>query len=189
MPRLSIPRAACGLASLIAAGAVYLHAQVPAPRPVFRQGTDLVQVDVSVLDKKRHPVRGLTADDFSIFEDGQPRQIQAFTEVYLPDRVRTQDASWMPKVPRDVVTNQTAREEGRLVIVLLDRTIPLGEPAVQARRAATAIINQLGPGDLGAVVSTGNGAVQNLTSDRTRLLRTLDDADLSTDISDRRQGR
>ena len=137
-----------------------------------------------MLDKKRHPVRGLTAEDFSIFEDGQPRQIQAFTEVYLPDRVRAQDASWNLEVPRDVVTNQIAREEGRLVIILLDRTIPLGEPTVTARRIAAAVINQLGPGDLGAVVSTSNGATQNLTSDRARLLRTLDESDLSTDISD-----
>ena len=179
-----MPRPALVLVVAIAAVAVRLHAQAPAPRPVFRGGTDLVQVDVSVLDKKRHPVRGLTAEDFSIFEDGQPRQIQAFTEVYLPDRVRAQDASWNLEVPRDVVTNQTGREEGRLVIILLDRTIPLGEPTVTARRIAAAVINQLGPGDLGAVVSTSNGAVQNLTSDRARLLRTLDESDLSTDISD-----
>src|SRR4051812_3357101 len=59
-------------------------AQAPAPRALFRGGTDLVQVDVSVLDKKRHPVRGLTAEDFSILEDGHVREIQAFTEVYLP---------------------------------------------------------------------------------------------------------
>ena len=178
-----MPRPALVLVVAIAAVAVHLHAQAPAPRPVFRGGTDLVQVDVSVLDKKRHPVRGLTAEDFSIFEDGQPREIQAFTEVYLPDRVRAQDASWMLEVPRDVVTNQIAREEGRLVIILLDRTIPLGEPTVTARRIAAAVINQLGPGDLGAVVSTSNGAVQNLTSDRARLLRTLEESDLSTDIS------
>ncbi len=184
MPAPRMPRPALVLVVAIAAVAVHLHAQAPAPRPVFRGGTDLVQVDVSVLDKKRHPVRGLTAEDFSIFEDGQPRQIQAFTEVYLPDRVRAQDASWNLEVPRDVVTNQIAREEGRLVIILLDRTIPLGEPTVTARRIAAAVINQLGPGDLGAVVSTSNGATQNLTSDRARLLRTLDESDLSTDISD-----
>ena len=46
------------------------------------------------------------------------------------------------------------------------------------------MINQLGPGDLGAVVSTSNGAVQNLTSDRARLLRAISESDLSTDISD-----
>ena len=168
----------------IAAVSLNLHAQSPPQRPVFRGGTDLVQVDVSVLDGKRHPVRGLTAEDFSILEDGQPREIQAFTEVYLPDRVRAQDAAWMRVVPSDVATNQTAQEEGRVVIVLLDRTIPLGQPTITAKRIAATVINQLGPGDLGAVVSTSNGAVQNLTSDRSRLLRTLEESDLSTDISD-----
>jgi VWFA-related protein len=183
MPALGTLRVALVLVVATAAVAMHLHAQAPAPRPVFRGGTDLVHVDVSVLDKKRRPVRRLTAEDFSIFEDGQPRQIQAFTEVYLPDRVRAQDASWGPAVPRDVVTNQIAQEEGRLVIILLDRTIPPGEPTATARRTAAAVINQLGPGDLGAVVSTSNGAVQNLTADRARLLRTLDESDLSTDIS------
>ena len=168
----------------IAAVSLNLHAQSPPQRPLFRGGTDLVQVDVSVLDGKRRPVRGLTAEDFSILEDGQPREIQAFTEVYLPDRVRAQDAAWMRVVPSDVATNQTAQEEGRVVIVLLDRTIPLGQPTITAKRIATTVINQLGPGDLGAVVSTSNGAVQNLTSDRSRLLRTLEESDLSTDISD-----
>ena len=168
----------------IAAVSLNLHAQSPPQRPLFRGGTDLVQVDVSVLDGKRRPVRGLTAEDFSVLEDGQRREIQAFTEVYLPDRIRAQDAAWMRVVPSDVATNQTAQEEGRVVIVLLDRTIPLGQPTITAKRIATTVINQLGPGDLGAVVSTSNGAVQNLTSDRSRLLRTLEESDLSTDISE-----
>jgi len=164
--------------------ALHVRAQTPVPQATFRGGTDLVQVDVSVLDGKRHPVRGLTAADFSIFEDGQPREIQAFSEVSLPDRVQSRDASWTREVASDVATNVTARQEGRLVIILLDRTIPLGEPTITARRIAAATINQLAPGDLAAVVSTSNGAVQNLTSDHTRLLRAVNEGDLSTDISD-----
>jgi VWFA-related protein len=140
--------------------ALQLHAQAPLPQATFRGGTDLVQVDVSVLDGKRHPVRGLTAQDFTIFEDGQPRDIQAFSEVNLPDRVQTCDASWTREVPSDVTTNQAGAEEGRLVVIVLDRTIPLGEPTITARRIAAAAISQLGPGDLAAVVSTSNGAVR-----------------------------
>lgn len=161
-----------------------LHLQAQTPQATFRGGTDLVQVDVSVLDGKRHPVRGLTAADFSIFEDGQSREIQAFSEVSLPDRVQSRDASWTHEVPSDVATNLTAGDEGRLVIILLDRTIPLGEPTITAKRIAAAAISQLAPGDLAAVVSTSNGAVQNLTSDRTRLLRAVNEGDLSADISD-----
>ena len=168
----------------IASIALHLHAQTPVPQATFRGGTDLVKVDVSALDNKRHPVRGLTPADFTILEDDQPREIQAFSEVYLPDRVQSRDASWTREVPSDVATNQVAQEEGRLVIIVLDRTIPVGEPTMTARRVAAAAINQLGPSDLAAVVSTSNGAVQNLTSDRSRLLRAISGSDLSTDISD-----
>jgi len=83
-----------------------------------------------------------------------------------------------------VATNVTAQEEGRLVIILLDRTIPVGEPSITAKRIAAAAVEQLAPSDLAAVVSTSNRAVQNLTSDHARLLRAINQADLSTDISD-----
>ena len=59
----------------LAAGAL-LPAQQAAPdtpQARFRARTDLVQADVSVLDDERHPVRGLTKDDFTIFLDGQPQ--------------------------------------------------------------------------------------------------------------------
>jgi hypothetical protein len=148
-----IPAARVVLFAIVAV-ALPLHAQTQRPQATFRGGTDLVQVDVSVLDNKRHPVRGLKAEDFTILEDGQAREIQAFSEVNLPDRVQSRDASWTRDVPSDVVTNHAGQEEGRLVIILLDRTIPVGEPTMTAKRIATAAINQLAPGDLGAVVST-----------------------------------
>ena len=155
-----------------------------AQTPVFKGGTDLVQVDVSVLDGKRRPVRGLTAADFVLLEDGQPRDIQAFTEVYLPDRIDAAAAPWVREVPGDVISNRSAGEEGRLVIIVMDRSIPVGEPTIRARRIAAAAVNALGPHDLAAIVSTSNGAMQNLTSDRTRLLRALNEGDPSGGISE-----
>jgi VWFA-related protein len=165
-----------------------LDAQTPSQPPIFRGGTDLVRVDVAVLDGHRRPVRGLAPSDFTILEDGQPREVLAFSEVNLPDRVQTKGAGWTRDVPSDVVTNQIGQQEGRLVIILLDRSIPVGEPTLTAKRIAAAAINQLGASDLGAIVSTSNGAVQNLTSDRPRLLRTLAESDLSTDISEVAKG-
>src|SRR5262245_62069512 len=108
----------CALVAL----AVLPHGQTQAPPARFRGGTDLVQVDVSVLDSKRKPVRGLTAADFTLFEDGQPREIQAFAEINLPDRLRDAGAPWVREVPADVASNETTQQEGRLVIIVFDRS-------------------------------------------------------------------
>src|SRR4051812_1092738 len=43
--------------------------------PVFRSGSQLTVVDVTVMDKQGHPVEGLAAGDFSITEDGVPQSI------------------------------------------------------------------------------------------------------------------
>jgi VWFA-related protein len=173
--------AALGFAMALAIGVATARTQ--APQPAFRGGTDLVQVDVSVLDGKRRPVRGLGVADFTLLVDGQPREIQAFTEVNLPDRVSPGAAPWLRDVPSDVVSNQAGDEEGRLVLIVLDRTIPVGPATSTARRTAAAIVEQLGPGDLAAVVSTSGGAGHNLTGDRGRLLRAINQSDVSAGFS------
>jgi VWFA-related protein len=158
-------------------------------RPVFRAGVELVQIDVSVLDGKRQPVKGLTAADFTVIENGVPRPVKAFAEVTLPPRPAPTagDAVWAASVPPDVVTNEVGQEDGRLVIILMDRTIPVGEPTVAARKIAAATIDALGPHDLAAVVSTSGGVPQTFTSDRTRLMKAIDQRDWSTDISQESQ--
>ena len=55
------------------------------PAPTFRAGIDVVQLDVSVLDKNRRPIKGLTAADFTVLENGKPQPIVAFDEVDIPD--------------------------------------------------------------------------------------------------------
>ena len=72
-----------------------IDAQAPAQRsraPVFRANTQLVSVDVIVRDGRGAVVRGLTAADFEVLEDGKPQEIRsfAFEEISRPpagDRV------------------------------------------------------------------------------------------------------
>src|SRR5262249_1612057 len=47
--------------------------------PVFRAGIDLVNIGVTVNDKKGRLTTGLTAEDFELFEDGAKQRIQYFT--------------------------------------------------------------------------------------------------------------
>jgi Ca-activated chloride channel homolog len=46
--------------------------------PVFRGGVDLVQMGVTVADRKTNLIADLTADDFEVLEDGKPQTVQYF---------------------------------------------------------------------------------------------------------------
>ncbi len=171
---------ACWLAALVCAPA---GQQVPpVPPPTFRTGVDAVQLDVSVLDKERRAVRGLTAADFTVLEDGKPRRIVAFSAIELP---LPPDAapSGAESVPPDVVRNDVP--EGRLVVILIDpflervmvpgRKTIADPPGLTALRAtARSIVDSLGPGDLAAVGHTFYGVPQNFTTDHARLKRAVD---------------
>ena len=85
---MKIHRALFGLAlrlgaGLAVAGGSLVLLAYQAPQVTFRAGVDLVDVEVSVLDKNRLPVRGLTANDFTVLEEGSPRPVVAFTAVDL----------------------------------------------------------------------------------------------------------
>jgi VWFA-related protein len=148
----------------------------PPQQPTFRTSVDIVQVDVSVLDKDRRPVRGLTQSDFTVLEDGKARSIVAFVPVELAEtRQEEPSAAWVRDVAPDVTTNR-ARREGRLVVIMFDWSIRF-EDQLLAQRIGRAAVDQLGPDDLAAVVFSsafGNSGVpQNFTADRARLLSAI----------------
>ena len=63
-----------------------VSAQQPA-EPRFSASTTAVVVDVVVRDKQKHPVAGLTADDFTVFEDGKRQEMTSFVAVGASSRV------------------------------------------------------------------------------------------------------
>jgi VWFA-related protein len=76
----SIRAHVCGAVLLTFAGASSAQRQQTAPAtPTFRVTSNLVFLDVTVLDKKGHPVvTGLTKDDFTITESERPQCIFSF---------------------------------------------------------------------------------------------------------------
>ncbi|MBW8862481.1 MAG: VWA domain-containing protein [Acidobacteria bacterium] len=46
--------------------------------PPFRTGIDVVNIAVTVMDRKGNPVAGLTADDFEVVEEGKAQTIRYF---------------------------------------------------------------------------------------------------------------
>jgi VWFA-related protein len=145
-------------------------------RPQFRGGVDLVRLDVSVLDADGRPVRGLTADDFTIRDNGRDYKPSFFEAIAIPLVLET-DASWRSEVASDVTSNQVG-DGGRLVVIVLDDSALPGRstrPQDQAKRIAKTVIDQLAPADLAAVVFTLNDSTaQSFTSDKGLLRRAID---------------
>ena len=165
-------------AALWAAG---LIAQQPSPAPgpqtnlpTFREGVELIQLDVSVLDRDRQPIRGLTVADFTLKENGKIRPIVGFTAIDLPDR-DVEKAAWMTNVGPDVMTNTFDAE--RVVLIMMDDWNVDFEPwtAQTARRIGAEIIDRMGPGDTAAVFyTTRRRKGQEFTTDRGLLRAAVD---------------
>jgi VWFA-related protein len=143
--------------------------------PQFRAAVDLVHLDVSVLDRDRRPVRGLTAEDFVILEDGKPQAVSTFAAIEYPD-AEPPTAPWMRDVPPDTRRNDVLEERRLFVLVIDDATAELNMQALKTTKdAARDFIERLGPNDLAAVLYTlQNQHAQDFTADRARLFAAID---------------
>jgi Ca-activated chloride channel family protein len=120
--------------------------------PTFNARVDLIQLDVSVVDKEHQPVRGLTQHDFTITEDGKAQPIQTFAAIDLVDDP-PRAPGWMREVAPDVTSN-TGVEEERLIVIFMDDYATDVKDDLWATRSAKEIgrgvIERLGPRDLAA---------------------------------------
>lgn len=72
--------------------------------------TELASFEISVTDKNGKPVRGLTADDFTVFENGRERRVDFFQ----PIRIRDENRPLAIVFALDVSGSMTDAELGRL---------------------------------------------------------------------------
>src|SRR5439155_13105234 len=87
--------------ALILAGSVAPSAEQASgqPRAVFRQGTELILVNVVVRDTRGVVVRGLTKNDFSILEDNKPQTISTFDFEDLSTPATSRPGATSPPLP------------------------------------------------------------------------------------------
>src|SRR5580765_6250288 len=104
-----------GLRGIVVAvcAAVTVHGQQP---PVFRARTDLVRLDVVVVDADGHAVHGLTKDDFEVLDRARPQTLAAFDEV---SHTRTAERLLPATLTLDVADNSASKSD-RLIILVLD---------------------------------------------------------------------
>jgi VWFA-related protein len=88
--------------------------------PVYRAGVDLVVLNVAVLDDDGDPVTGLSAEDFTILEDGVPQEVALFAS--------------SSNTPLDIA-------------LVLDMSGSVAASAPSIKRDAKAFLDALGPSD------------------------------------------
>jgi VWFA-related protein len=126
-----------------------------------------------VLGPNGRPVRGLTADDFFVFEDGVLQSISGFYAFDMPDVTDT-TTTWPRRIAPDVTTN--APPMGRLLVLVLDdSTVEQdGNSIGNAPKIAKSIVERLNPDDRVAIVFTRDSRyAQNFTGDRDKLLKAI----------------
>ena len=153
------------------AAAVQLPALAPGTQqpPVFRSGVDVIVVDARVTTGDGTPVDGLTADQFEVRVDGQPRRV--LSAEFSSFRPGSASRSAAPVSPLDAVYSTNERETeltapGRLVALLVDQGSFRPFAAQAAVTGAQKFVERLQPSDSVALITFPRpGPTVNFTRD------------------------
>jgi VWFA-related protein len=153
--------------------------RTPADEQGIRITTELIQLDAVVADKTGHVVRGLTKDDFEVFENGKKQVISFFEFVDAVKGIRT-TRSTMAAAGKPVETpsaqGPSASEIHRIfAFVIDDLTIRYSDLTLVRQMLNRFVDSQMQPSDLVAIVRTvgGKGLLQQFSTDKNLLKRSI----------------
>ena len=133
---------------------------------VFRGRVDLIALDVTVVDTKGLPVKGLKAEDFSVRIDGQRRPVR------VAEFLEFGQGPFAVATPIEPTTNRMPDSAGvgrggRLIIILFDDLSMNPGDGEVLTVAAERMLAILSPDDLiGLTTTSGLGPVVSPTRDR-----------------------
>jgi len=154
---LSALRAGLAAAAFAAALGADAPAEPARDEPVFPSSSQLVTIDVVVLDRDGRPVRGLSREDFEVADDGLPQAVTHFEAV----GAGSPDAAASPDTPGSrVSTNAPPAVEPPRSFVLVYDDLHLSPLRAEAARGAvdSFLSGEARPGDRVALVVTASGA-------------------------------
>ena len=140
-----------------------------AQAPVFRARTELVQLDVVVVDDKGRAIVGLTKDDFEILDKGRPQRVATSEEVA---HAKKATSLFPPDVRRDVADNLASAAD-RLIVVIMD-DLHFQEKTDRTRAMARRVVEEIGDGAAIALVTTSGSFGMEPTTDRAQVLAEID---------------
>jgi VWFA-related protein len=146
--RLRAALAAVAVAGAGVGGAWQTPPPAPQRTPVFRGGITVVPLSVTVLDRRGAPITDLTQADFTVFENGKPREIvNFFLQRYEPGPAPPPPAS-INRVRDGTIAPQTRRTF--LIVLGYGR---IQEPTKALDGAIHFVRNRLLPQDAVAVMA------------------------------------
>ncbi len=158
---------------------IFLFAQNPPPDDdVVKISTTLIQIDVTVTDKKGNPVKDLKPEEVEIYENGKRQEISNFNFI-SSIREKTVEAPAKSQQPEISVPPPTVRPEQvrRTIALVVDDLTLSFESIYSVRRALKKFVDeQMQDGDLVAIIRTGAGigALQQFTTDRRQLYAAIE---------------
>ena len=142
----------------------------------FRTNVQTVTIPVVVRDRQGHAVGALEKEDFQLFDNGKPREIELFSVEKSGD---AGEETHSPADPNPEAQRAPARLApdilpARFVGYLFDDIHMKAGDLMQVRKAAAAHFSSaLGPRDRGAVFTTSGVITVDFTSDRDALQKAL----------------
>jgi VWFA-related protein len=156
--------------------------QKPDDDQPIRISTELVQLDVVVVDKKGAVVKGLKKEDFELSESGKKQPISFFEFVEAGKGRGKIDISGRPVTPTSP-QGATEADIGRIFAFIVDDLTIRPDDLVYVRKMLTNFVNnRMQPTDLVAIVRTigGKGLLQQFTTDKQLLMRSIDSLNVVT---------
>ena len=150
----------------------------------IRTSSDVVRIDVEVTDKSGKAIKGLSAEQFSIADDGKAQKISTFSFSDIEKMETAGEIDSRPIViPVDVpeasatadAVNEQARDR-RMMVLFFDLTSMQTDDILRAHDAAEKFVKQqISPADLVAVVtySVRLSVLVNFTNDRGALEKAI----------------
>lgn len=172
------------LLGLIAYGGASLMAQpaqanpaATSPQYTFKTNVNRVLVDVVVTDAHGQPVHGLTKNDFTVQEDGQPQTVLSFDAFNFDKGMDYLPPAHLPPLPPDTFVNLPATpERGPLYVLFYDLVNIPPDDQISARAQLIRFIQNKPAGARFAIFASSDGVhlVEGFTSDTTQLLAAVD---------------
>lgn len=154
---------------LVAIAAAIAGVTLSAQQPqTFRSRTEIVPIEVTVLDASGNPVADVQAAEFEVLVGGRRRSIQS------AQFIRTEPTAVTRPAREAATSTNELPASGRLLLIVVDESNLRPGSNLNVVRAAGKLLERLSPGDAVGLTRMPDGGGVAFTHDRARIVAGLE---------------